>query len=198
LAAWFPGSEAGHGLANLLTGKISPSAKTPVSWPGAIGQIPVFYGERNGGRPFAADFFYTSKYLDLPNPPLFRFGHGLSYGRFVYSGLSLSSSSLRENEALTVSVTLRNDGAQAAEEIVFLFIHDKVACVTRPLMELKGFDKIALPLGESGTLRFSLSGADFKFPGPDLKPLFEAGEMEILAGPCADRSRLLSATVQLV
>jgi beta-glucosidase len=198
LAAWFPGSEAGHGLADLLTGKVSPSAKTPVSWPGAIGQIPVFYGERNGGRPFAADFHYTSKYLDMPNPPLFRFGHGLGYGRFVYSGVSLSTSSLKENESLTVHVTLRNEGAQAAEETVFLFIHDKVACVTRPLLELKGFDKIALQPGESGLLRFTLSGSDFKFPGPDLKPLFEPGEVEILAGPSAERARMLATSLKLI
>ncbi|HEX2760321.1 MAG TPA: glycoside hydrolase family 3 N-terminal domain-containing protein, partial [Rhizomicrobium sp.] len=198
MAAWFPGSEAGHGLADLLTGKTSPSARTPVSWPGAIGQIPVFYGERNGGRPFSAAFHYTSKYRDVPNAPMFVFGHGLSYGRFIYSEPGLSAPTLKENETLTVRVLLRNDGARAAEEKVFLFIHDRVASVTRPLLELKGFEKIALASGESGTVEFTLRGSDFRFPGPDLKPVFEPGEVEILVGPAADRARLLSAPVQLI
>lgn len=197
LAAWFPGSEAGHGLADILTGKISPSARTPVSWPGTEGQIPIYYGERNGGRPFAAEMHYTSKYRDVPNQPLFGFGHGLTYGRFAYSGLSLSALTMKESETLKVRVTLRNDGS-AAEETVFLFIHDKVASVTRPLLELKGFQKIALASGASGTVEFSVPGAAFKFPDMDLKPVFEPGEMEILVGPSADRARLLSATVQLL
>jgi beta-glucosidase len=197
LAAWFPGSEAGHGLADILTGKISPSAKTPVSWPGAIGQIPLFYAERNGGRPFAADMHYTSKYRDVPNQPMFAFGHGLTYGRFAYSDLSLSASSLKENESLKVRVNLRNHGAQSAAETVFLFIHDKIASVTRPLLELKGFDKITLQPGDSGAVEFNLPGNTFKFPGADLKPIFEPGEVEILVGPSAERAQLLSATLQL-
>jgi beta-glucosidase len=196
LAAWFPGSEAGHGLADILTGKISPSARTPVSWPGTEGQIPVFYGERNGGRPFAAEMHYTSKYRDVPNQPIFAFGHGLTYGRFVYSGLSLSASALKEKESLKIRALLRNDGA-AAEETVFLFAHDKVASVTRPLLELKGFQKIALASGASGTVEFQLPASAFKFPGHDLKPVFEAGDVEILIGPSADRAGLLSATVTL-
>ncbi len=197
LAAWFPGSEAGHGLADLLTGKISPSAKTPVSWPGAVGQIPVFYGERNGGRPYNPGDHYTSHYMDVPNAPLFGFGHGLSYGRFVYSDLKLSAAVLKESGALTVSVAVRNEGRHAAEETVLLFIHDGLASVTRPLLELKGFEKIALEPGARGDVRFSLPGAAFRFLGPDLKPLFEAGEVEILAGPAADRARLVSAMVRL-
>ena len=150
LAAWFPGSEAGHGLADLLFGKISPSAKTPVSWPGAVGQVPVFYGERNGGRPYNPGDHYTSHYMDVPNAPLFGFGHGLSYGRFVYSGLSLSATTLKESGVLTVSIVVRNEGRHAAEETVFLFIHDKLASLTRPLLELKGFEKILLEPGAEG------------------------------------------------
>jgi beta-glucosidase len=197
LAAWFPGSEAGHGLADLLTGKVSPSAKTPASWPGAVGQIPVFYGERNGGRPYNRGDHYTSHYMDVPNAPLFGFGHGLSYGRFVYSDLKLSDTALTQSGALQVSVTVRNEGRRAAEETVFLFIHDKTASVTRPLLELKGFEKIALEPGSGGNVNFSLPGTAFRFPGLDLKPLFEAGEVEILVGPSADRARLVSASVML-
>src|SRR5262249_827180 len=99
---------------------------------------------------------------------------------------------------LIVNVTLRNEGARSAEETAFLFVHDKLACVTRPRLDLKGFEKITLQPGESGTLRFDLSGTAFRFPGPDLRPLFEPGEVEILAGPSAARSLLLSATVRLV
>ena len=197
MAAWFPGSEAGHGLADLLTGKISPSARTPVSWPGAVGQIPVFYGERNGGRPYNRGDHYTSRYRDVPNAPLFGFGHGLGYGRFVYSELSLSTPALKESGTLTVSVVVRNEGKRTAEETVFLFLHDKVASVTRPLLELKGFEKIVLEPGTQGSVTFSLPGAAFRFPGADMKPVFEAGEVEILVGPAADRSRLVSASVML-
>jgi beta-glucosidase len=197
MAAWFPGSEAGNGLADLLTGKISPSGRTPVSWPGAVGQIPVFYGERNGGRPYNPGDHYTSHYMDVPNAPLFGFGHGLSYGRFVYSDLSLSAGMLKESGTLTVSVMVRNEGRRAAEEPVFLFMRDKVASVTRPLLELKGFERIALEPGTQGSVTFSLPGAAFRFLGLDMKPVFEAGEVEILAGPAADRARLVSATVIL-
>ena len=198
LAAWFPGSEAGHALADLLTGKRSPSARTPVSWPRAVGQIPVFFGARNGGRPFNAKDYYTSKYLDEENPPLFAFGHGLSYGRFVYSNLRLSTDTLAETGAVEVSVDLKNGGKQKAEETVFLFVHDKVASVTRPLLELKGFTKIELEAGARGTVRLTLKGADLRFPGPDLKPVFEAGEIEILMGPTAERESLLMAPLRLV
>jgi beta-glucosidase len=198
LAAWFPGCEAGNALADLLTGKRSPCGKTPVSWPRAIGQIPVFFGERDGGRPFNPDDHYTSKYLDCPNTPLFAFGDGLGYGRMRFSDLRLSTSTLTEKETLTIRVDVRNEGAHAAEETVFLFIHDKVASVTRPLLELKGFAKIALAPDAHGTVTLSLKGADLRFPGPDLKPLFEPGEVEILVGPAANRKRLLAASIHLM
>jgi beta-glucosidase len=198
LAAWFPGSEAGHALADLITGKVSPSGRTPVSWPRATGQIPVFFGERNGGRPFNPADHYTSKYLDSENTPLFVFGHGLSYGRFAFSNLRLSANTLAEGGTLTVSVDVVNDGARAAEETVFLFAHDKVASVTRPLLELKGFAKIALEPGVRGSVTLELKGTDLCFPGPDLAPLFEPGDVEILLGPCADRTRLLATTIRLV
>jgi beta-glucosidase len=135
--------------------------------------------------------------MDVPNAPLFGFGAGLSYGRFLYSDLELSATTLKENGTLTVSMLVRNDGRHAAEETIFLFIHDKVASVTRPLLELKGFEKIALQPGTEGTISFSLPGAAFRFPGPGMKPVFEPGEVEILAGPAADRARLVSASLLL-
>lgn len=197
LAAWFPGCEAGNAIADLITGKVSPSGRTPVSWPRATGQIPVFFGERNGGRPFNAADHYTSKYLDSANTPLFVFGHGLGYGRFACSNLRLSDTTLTQNGTLTVTVDVANDGPLAAEETVFLFSHDKVAQVTRPLLELKGFGKIALAPGGRGSVSLTVRGSDLVFPGPDLTPLFEPGEVEILVGPAADRDRLLTASIKL-
>jgi beta-glucosidase len=198
LAAWFPGSEAGNAIADILTGKASPSGRSPVSWPRATGQIPLFFGERNGGRPFNPADHYTSKYLDSENTPLFVFGHGLGYGRFAFSNLKLSASTLAENGTLTVSVDVANEGMHAGHETVFLFSHDRVATVTRPLLELQGFGKIALAPGARGTITLTLTGAQLCFLGADGKPLFEPGEVEILAGPAADRARLLSATIRLV
>jgi beta-glucosidase len=198
LAAWFAGSEAGTALADLITGACSPSGRTPVSWPRATGQIPVFFGERNGGRPFNPADHYTSKYLDCENTPLFPFGHGLSYGDFAFSNLKLSAETLTQSGTLTAQIDVTNQGARAAEETVFLFSHDVVACVTRPLLELKAFAKIALAPGARGTVTLALKGTDLRFPGPDMAPLFEPGEVEILAGPSADRARLLTAKLQLI
>ena len=197
LAAWAPGSEAGNALADILTGRVSPSGRTPVSWPRAVGQIPVFFGERANGRPFDPQDRYTSKYLDEENAPLYPFGHGLTYGDFVYSALSVTPDTARETDSFAVSVTVTNRGVRAAGETIFLFSHHKVASVTRPLLELRGFDRAMLQPGESATLTFALPARDLKFPGQDFEPLFEAGEIEILVGPAADRARLLIATVQL-
>jgi len=198
LAAWAPGSEAGHALADVLLGKVSPSGKTPVTWPRAVGQIPIFYNERQGGRPANPADHYTSKYLDEANAPLFPFGHGLSYGDFVYADLNVSPAEARETDSFTVKVTLINHGLRRASETVFLFIHDKVAQVSRPMLELKGFDRIALMPGESGIVTFTLPAQALKFPGLDLAPRYEPGEIEILAGPSAERSRMLAVTVRLV
>jgi beta-glucosidase len=197
IAAWFPGSEAGNGIADVLTGRMSPSGRTPVTWARNLGQLPIFYAVRPTGRPAAANDHYTSKYLDSPNDPLFPFGHGLTYGRFVLSNLRSSKDTLLESETLTVRVDVANQGPRTAEETVFLFTHDKLASVARPLLELKGFGKIKLDPGRSGTVTLPLAGADLRFLGLDLEPIFEPGEVEILVGPCADRSKLLATTVHL-
>ncbi len=198
LAAWFLGSEAGNAIADLLTGRVSPGGRTPVTWPRAEGQIPIFFSERSGGRPFDREDKFTSKYLDEPNEPLFPFGFGLTYGRFELSNLCLSSRVVSEHQALTILVDLMNHGPREAEETVFLFSHAKVASVSRPKLELRGFGKIQLKPGERGTVTMTLRATDLSFLGTDLKPVFEPGEVEILAGPCADRTQLLAALVQLV
>jgi beta-glucosidase len=197
LAAWFPGCEAGHSIADVITGQVSPSGRTPMSWPRAVGQIPVFFGQRPSGRPADPDNTYTSKYLDLPNEPLFPFGYGLSYGRFSLSNLRVSPHEVTVSEQIEVRVDVTNDGARAAEQTVFLFIHDRIASVARPLLELKGFGKIALRPGESGTVTLYIAAAELRFLGLDLRPVSEPGEVEIMVGPCADRSLMLVQTIRL-
>jgi beta-glucosidase len=197
LAAWFLGSEAGNCIADVLTGVVSPSGRTAMSWPRAMGQMPIFFGQRPGGRPAVATDAYTSKYIDAPNEPLFAFGHGLTFGHFSLSNLRVSPSDATERDTIEVCVDVANNGARAAEETVFLFTHDCVASVTRPLLELKGFGKIALQPGETGTVTLHLPASELRYLDLDLQPLFEAGDIEILVGPCADRSQLLVQNIRL-
>jgi beta-glucosidase len=197
LAAWFLGSEAGNAIADVITGHAGPSGRTPVTWPRAAGQVPIFFSERPSGRPFDAKDKFTSKYLDVANEPQFPFGFGLSYGRFKHSNLRLSAEQIGINDVLEVEVDVVNHGTRDAEETVFLFTHDKVASISRPKLELKGFGKIRLAPGATGTVKLSLRGAELCFLGMQLEPVFEPGELEILAGPSADPNVLLSASVQL-
>ncbi len=197
LAAWFPGSEAGNAVADVITGRVSPSGRTPVTWPRAAGQIPIFFGERSGGRPADPQDRFTSKYLDVSNEPLFPFGHGLTYGRFELSNLRVTPVDVEDTDTMQIRVDVRNAGARLAQETVFLFTHDQIASVARPLLELKGFAKITLRPGEAGTVKLTLRAADLRFLGRDLEPVFEPGEVEILVGPCADRSQLLRTSIRL-
>jgi beta-glucosidase len=198
LAAWFPGSEAGHAIADIVTGRVSPSGRTPVTWPRDTGQVPIFFGDRPSGRPFDAGDRFTSKYLDVPNDPLFPFGFGLSYGRFAYSNLRISSGTAVEHDTLEIRVDVSNVGSREAQETVFLFTRDALACISRPLLELKGFVKINLSPGESGTVSMSLKCSELRFLGADLESVFEPGDVEILVGPCAERAQLLAASVRLM
>jgi beta-glucosidase len=197
LAAWFLGSEAGNAIADVLTGRVSPSGRTPVTWPRAAGQVPIFFSERPSGRPFNQSDRFTSKYLDVANDPLFPFGFGLTYGRFELSNLRLSTTTIGIADTLVVEVDVLNRGSREAQETVFLFAHDTIASVSRPKLELKGFGKITLAPGKIGTVSLSLRGSELRFLGLDLKPVFEPGEVEILVGPCADRSQLLATSIQL-
>ena len=172
LAAWFPGCEAGHAIADVLSGKVSPSGRTPVSWPRALGQVPIFFAERPSGRPFNPKDHFTSHYSDVENTPLFPFGHGLTYGDFKLSNLRIET-----GDPLTVRIDVANHGARAAEETVFLFLNQKQPGITRPVLELKGFGKIALAPSEEGTVTLSL-------PAP-------AGPAELFVGPNAAIPSLL-------
>jgi len=197
LAAWFLGVEAGNAIADVVRGQTSPSGRTPMSWPRAVGQVPVFFGQRPSGRPMNPADYFTSKYQDVDNSPLYAFGHGLSYGKFGYEELQVEQKRVSEQDTLKISIGLRNTGAREAEETVFLFARRKVSRVTRPLLELKGYAKLRLAPGETGSVKLELPAAELRYPGPDLQPLFEAGEVDILVGPSADASGLLRQTIEL-
>lgn len=198
IAAWFPGLEGGDALADLLSGRVAPRGRLAVSWPADRGQIPVFFGQRPTGRPpLPAGGRYVSRYVDQPSAPQFPFGHGLSYTRFAYQGLTAVPAAPGPEQEVVVEVELANVGERAGEETVLLFRHVPVASTARPALELCGFQRITLAPGESGRVRFSLAPEAFLLPGPDLRPVREPGRVEILAGPVADRRRLLSAWVAL-
>ncbi|MEJ1960919.1 MAG: glycoside hydrolase family 3 N-terminal domain-containing protein [Gammaproteobacteria bacterium] len=198
LSVGFLGTEAGNAIADVLTGRVPPGGRTPITWPRSLGQVPLFYSQRSGGRPENPKDHFTSKYLDSPNSPLYPFGHGLTYGRFTLANLRVTPDAVTQNETIEVTVDVTNEGSRAAEETVFLFTRDKVASVARPVLELKGVEKISLQPGETGTVQLRLPAAALAFPGIDLKPVFEPGEVEIFVGPSADVTLLVGASVQLI
>jgi beta-glucosidase len=198
IAAWFLGREAGHAIADVVTGRVSPSGRTPMSWPRATGQIPVFFGMRPTGRPITPDdYYYTSKYQDVLNTPLFPFGHGLTYGRLRYEGLQVEPRRLQAQGELQVSVTLHNDGQQEAEETAFLFVRRKVSRFTRPSLELKGFSKLRLAPGQRGVVTFRLPASELRWLDEHLTPAFEKGEVDVFVGPSADPTGLQRLTIEL-
>jgi beta-glucosidase len=197
IAAWFPGCEAGNAVADVVLGKVSPSGRTVISWPRSVGQIPLFYSERRSGRPANPADRFTSKYLDSPNEPLFAFGHGLTYGRFRYSNLRVSPQRVDVRGTIQVQVDLTNEGSRTACETVFVFTHDVVATVSRPVLQLVAFARLEVAPGKTGTVSIALPAQRLQFLGMDLSPVFEAGVVEILVGPRANRADLLVGTVAL-
>jgi beta-glucosidase len=161
--AWFLGSESGNAIADVIFGSVNPSGKLPVTVPRNVGQSPMYYSQLPTGRPPKGADKYTSKYIDVAIPPLYPFGHGLSYTRFEYSDLSVSSPSMRSNGQVTVSANVRNAGSRAGEETVQLYVHDPVASVSRPLKELKGFRKISLAPGETRRVEFTINREALQF-----------------------------------
>jgi beta-glucosidase len=198
LALWFPGVEAGAAVGDILSGRFNPTGRLCMSWPVDVGQIPIFYGERPPGRPAAPDDHFTSKYLDLPNDPLFCFGHGLSYSQFQVSDLRVDRSELRAGDHLRVDADVVNRGAVAGEDTIFLFTRDPVASVARPLLELKDFRRIALAAGERARIRFRIAASELGFLGADLTPRLEAGAIDIHVGQSAGRDKLLTARIRIL
>ena len=198
LAAWFPGCEAGNALADIVTGRTSPSGRTPITWPRAVGQIPLYFGQRNGGRPTEPVGPFSSRYIDESHEPLFPFGHGLSFGRFRLSNLHVTPESATASTTVVVSVDIENQGARNAEETVFLFIRRLKSRVAPSTLELHGVGKITLDPGARGTLTLHLPAAQLQSLGPDLEPALEPGAVEILVGPSADRATLLLGRLEVV
>ncbi|RXJ51447.1 beta-glucosidase BglX [Gelidibacter gilvus] len=188
LEAWYPGTMGGSGVADVLFGVYNPSAKLTVTFPRNVGQIPIYYNMKNTGRPIPESNpkqDYKSNYIDSPNTPLFVFGYGLSYTTFQYSELTLSSANIGFNDTLTATVSITNTGNYDGHEVVQLYIHDKVGSLTRPVKELKGFQKIFLKKGESKTVTFKLSAEDLKFYNYT-EFAAEAGEFEIAIAPSSE------------
>lgn len=188
---------AGHAIADVVTGRFNPIGRLPVTWPRDVGQIPIHFSARSSGRPMEAGNPYTSKYLDLPNEPLFFFGHGLSYAHVALANLRACRTDFNLGEVVEIAVEASNRGGIATEETVFLFMRDIVASVARPLMELKSWEKVALAAGETKTLRFTLAAESFEFLGEDFEPVTEPGEFEILVGLNADPKAALKTRISL-
>jgi beta-glucosidase len=185
LNVWFGGSEAGYAIADVLFGNVNPSGKLSTTFPQNVGQVPIFYNHKNTGRPLEQGKWFSkfrSNYLDVSNDPVYPFGYGLSYTSFSYSDIQLSNTSLKGKQTLTASVTVTNTGKYDGKEVVQLYIRDIVGSVTRPVKELKGFQKIELKAGETKTVSFSITPEDLKFYNYDLKYDWEAGDFEIMIG----------------
>lgn len=181
--AWYPGTMGAEAVTDVLFGEYNPSGKLSMTFPRSIGQVPIFYYAKNTGRPiYLPDPKYKSKYLDCPNDPLYPFGYGLSYTDFEYSDISLSSSEMRPGDTLTASVTVTNTGKLAGEEVVQLYIRDLVGSVTRPVKQLKGFEKISLAPGESREVTFEITNDMLSFYRQDMSFGSEPGDFLVFIG----------------
>jgi beta-glucosidase len=186
LNVWFGGSEAGDAIADVLFGKVNPSGKLTTTWPQNVGQVPLYYNHKSTGRPLPEGKWFQkfrSNYLDVSNDPVYPFGYGLSYTTFSYSDVKLSTTNPKGAQKVTASITVTNTGSREGKEVVQLYIHDVVGANTRPVKELRGFQKIDLKAGESKTVSFTISVDDLKYYHTDMSYGWEAGDFEIMIGP---------------
>ena len=185
LDVWFPGSEAGYAISDVLFGKVNPSGKLPMTFPRNMGQIPIYYNHKNTGRALADENKwekFRSAYLDSPVTPLLPFGYGLSYTTFNYGDINLSTTKLQGEQKLVANITVTNTGKYDGAEVVQLYIHDLVGRNTRPVKELKGFQKIMLKAGESKTVTFEITPEQFKYYDNELNYDWDGGDFDILIG----------------
>jgi beta-glucosidase len=182
LETWFAGTQAGNAIADVLFGDVNPGGKLPVTFPRNVGQIPIYYNHKNTGRPPDVNNKYTSKYLDVPVTPLYPFGFGLSYTQFQLTNLQLSARSIPRGGRLTASVEVENTGKRAGDEVVQLYVRDMAASRTRPVRELKGFERITLRPGEKRRVQFTLAPEHLGFYNREMHFVVEPGEFKVFAG----------------
>ena len=192
LNVWFPGSEAGLSIADVLFGDVNPSGKLTATFPRNVGQIPIFYNHKNTGRPLGnkeGKFEkFKSNYIDVRNEPLYPFGYGLSYTTFEYSNLKLDQTSISMDGKINITVDVTNTGNYDGKEVIQLYIRDVVGSVTRPVKELKGFKKAFIKKGETQTVCFDISVEDLKFYNYDLDFVAEPGDFEVFVGTNSEAS----------
>jgi beta-glucosidase len=193
LEAWWPGTRGGDAIAQTLFGANNPNGKLPMSFPRNVGQLPLYYNHKNTGRPYLGptdpEQKYKSQYTDVGNSPLYPFGFGLSYTTFEYSNFKISSNKIKFGEKLKISVDLKNTGNYEGQEVVQLYIRDLVGSVTRPVKELKGFEKVNLKKGETKTVSFEISSEDLKFYTIEMKNEAEVGSFEVFVGENSSTDR---------
>lgn len=182
LETWFAGTQAGNAIADVLFGDVNPGGKLPVTFPRSVGQVPSYYNHKKTGRPPDLNNKYTSKYLDVPWTPLFPFGYGLSYTQFKITNLQLSAQTIRPNGEVKVSVDVENAGTRAGDEVVQLYIRDVAASVTRPVKELKGFERVTLRPGEKRRVAFVLTAQHLGFWNREMRFVVEPGEFKVMVG----------------
>ncbi|HEX2953877.1 MAG TPA: glycoside hydrolase family 3 N-terminal domain-containing protein, partial [Bacillota bacterium] len=194
--SWFLGSQTGNAIADVLFGKFNPAGKLTVSFPKNVGQIPVHYNHKQSGRPDTGGKRFASRYLDLSSEPLYPFGYGLSYSQFAYHDLTLSPTRITKEQTLTVGVTLENLGPWDGEEVVQLYLNDVTASCTRPIKELKGFQKIALRSGEKSRVEFRIKAEQLRYYDPTMRYDVEPGIFKVWVGP--DSARGLEGSFELL
>ena len=192
LYTWWLGSEAGNAIADVLFGDYNPSAKLTMTFPRSVGQIPIYYSHFNTGRPANNDnnHIYNSSYTDLSIYPKYEFGYGLSYTTFQYSNLQLDKKKMTANQQIDAAVTITNTGKYAAEEVVQLYLRDRVGSIVRPVKELKDFKKIKLAVGESKTIHFMIDKEKLSFYNQQLQWGAEPGEFDIMIGASSEDIRV--------
>ncbi|HEX7049211.1 MAG TPA: glycoside hydrolase family 3 N-terminal domain-containing protein [Longimicrobiales bacterium] len=182
LEAWYLGVEMGNAVADVVFGDYNPGGKLPVTFPRTVGQVPIYYNHKNTGRPADPKEKFTSKYLDLPSTPLYPFGYGLSYTDFAYGAVRLERATIGTGDTLVVRVDVTNTGDRIGDEVVQLYLRDEVASITRPVKELRAFQRVTLRPGETRTISFTLRPDDLAFYGPDMRRIIEPGFFTVYVG----------------
>ena len=196
LETWFAGTEAGNAIADVVFGDYNPAGKLVMTFPRNVGQIPIYYNHKNTGRPLDPNEKYTTKYLDVPNTPLYPFGYGLSYTTFEYSNLKVDKNEITEDQIVNISIDVKNTGNYDGEEVVQMYIHDVVGSVTRPVRELRGFEKVMLKKGETKTIKLSLNKKDLSFYRLDMTFGTEPGKFDVYVGGSSDAEDKVSFTLK--